>query len=99
MRAHYLIMYDITDNKRLQKVHKICKGYGESIQFSVFYAQLSKQDLEIFKTKVHNYIKEEDQILFIKLKPVIKGNDPFKGKIESLGRKFEINFEKEIVIF
>jgi len=98
MRAHYIVMYDITDAKRLQKVHKICKGYGQSMQYSIFHCELSKEDLEILKMKLKKHVKEEDQILFIKLKPAIKENDPFRGRIEHLGRKFEVVQDKVMIV-
>jgi len=32
----YLVSYDIADSRRLVRVHKTCKDYGISLQYSVF---------------------------------------------------------------
>lgn len=39
----YLIIYDITDNKRRRKVSKILEKYGIRIQFSAFECELNEQ--------------------------------------------------------
>jgi len=36
MRTTYLVCYDITDDKRLRRVFKSCKNYGDHLQYSVF---------------------------------------------------------------
>lgn len=38
---HYIIAYDISDKKRLQKVHRVVKEYAMSLQYSVFIAPFS----------------------------------------------------------
>ena len=43
MIRHYLIIYDITDNKRLQKIAKIMEDYGERIQRSVFEIEIREK--------------------------------------------------------
>jgi len=44
MRRAFLICYDIRDDRRLRRVFKICKGYGEHWQFSIFFAALKPID-------------------------------------------------------
>ncbi|NJN76802.1 MAG: CRISPR-associated endonuclease Cas2 [Synechococcaceae cyanobacterium RL_1_2] len=39
----YVVTYDITDNKRRQKVAHILEGYGSRVQFSVFECHLSRK--------------------------------------------------------
>ena len=36
MRQSYLVCYDISDDKRLRKVFKTMRGYGDHLQYSVF---------------------------------------------------------------
>ena len=88
MRTHYLVLYDITESKRLQKIHKICKGFGRWIQYSVFSAELSALELEQFKRKLSRYVASEDQILFIRMSVVKTGEDPLENRVEWLGRKY-----------
>lgn len=44
MRRCYLVCYDIREPKRLRRVHKVMKGFGESWQYSVFFCVLKAID-------------------------------------------------------
>lgn len=39
-RRRYLVAYDVRDPRRLRKVFKIMKSYGEALQYSVFICDL-----------------------------------------------------------
>lgn len=70
MRTTFLVCYDIADGKRLRKVFKICRNFGDHIQYSVFECDLNpseKIELESDLREVINH--KEDQILFISLGP------------------------------
>ena len=69
-RRNYIVTYDIRDPKRLRKVFKICKGYGEHLQYSVFECDLTpveKTEMESRLAEVMNL--KDDQALFIDLGP------------------------------
>ena len=34
MQKTYLVCYDICDDRRLAKVHKIVRGFGDRVQYS-----------------------------------------------------------------
>ncbi|MEX0269390.1 CRISPR-associated endonuclease Cas2, partial [Leptolyngbyaceae cyanobacterium UHCC 1019] len=38
---HLVISYDISEDKRRTKIHKILKSYGQWMQFSVFECDLT----------------------------------------------------------
>lgn len=40
-RARYLVAYDISDPRRLRAVHKVVRGFGDSMQYSVFVCDLT----------------------------------------------------------
>ncbi|MFZ5866719.1 MAG: CRISPR-associated endonuclease Cas2 [Thermodesulfobacteriota bacterium] len=40
MRRWYIVSYDIRDPKRLNRVFRVLKGYGEHWQYSVFFCAL-----------------------------------------------------------
>ena len=40
---HYTIAYDITDDKRRNKVAKILKDFGKRVQYSVFECNIDKR--------------------------------------------------------
>ena len=71
MRTTYLICYDISDEKRLRRVFKICKDYGSHLQYSVFESDLSLIEKTEFQQKLAAEINaREDQELFVELGPV-----------------------------
>ena len=45
MRNTFLVTYDICQDKRLAKVHKTMRGFGDHLQYSVFECQLTRADL------------------------------------------------------
>ena len=70
MRFSYLVCYDIADEKRLRKVFKAMRGWGDHLQFSVFECQLTKTDLVKMRAELGGLIHhDEDQILFVELGP------------------------------
>ena len=86
MKRCFIVAYDISDSKRLHKVAKVMKAYGQRIQFSVFRCELTRRhrvelEADLFMEIDHR----EDQILFIDLGPV-----PGRGEecIKSMGRAY-----------
>ncbi|HUO06744.1 MAG TPA: CRISPR-associated endonuclease Cas2 [Phycisphaerae bacterium] len=68
MRRCYLVCYDIRDDKRLRRVHKLMKAYGEAWQYSVFYCTLKAID----RVRLENALREtmnlkEDQVVIVDL--------------------------------
>ncbi len=68
MRRCYLICYDIRDPKRLRRVHKLMKGYGEPWQYSVFFCVLKEIDRVRMQSELETEMNlKEDQALVIEL--------------------------------
>lgn len=68
MRRCYLVCYDIRDPRRLRRVHKAMKGYGEPWQFSVFFCVLKNIDRVRMQTELEAEMNQrDDQILVIDL--------------------------------
>jgi CRISPR-associated protein Cas2 len=70
MRTTYLVCYDIANDKRLRRVFKICRNYGNHLQYSVFECDLDageRIELERKLSEVMNL--DEDQALFVSLGP------------------------------
>jgi CRISPR-associated protein Cas2 len=87
MRNAYIVSYDIADPKRLQKVHKTMRGYGQHIQFSVFRCELSPVDkVRMIATLTDLIHHRDDQVLIIDLGPT---DGRAKTCIESLGKQFK----------
>lgn len=68
MRHTYIVAYDITDQKRLRKVFRVCQDYGNHLQYSVFECDLSATEKVELETKLKAVIhQDDDQVLFIDL--------------------------------
>lgn len=84
-RRRRVVAYDIRDQKRLRQVHKLLKGYGDPLQYSVFVCDVSASELVEMKWQLGNIIHQlEDQVLIIDVGDAqAHGSDRF----EFLGRR------------
>ena len=70
MRQSYLVCYDISDEKRLRKVFKTMRGFGDHLQYSVFECHFTPSDLIRCRTELSQIINHShDQVLFVHLGP------------------------------
>ncbi len=70
MRRCYLVCYDIRDAKRLRRVFKTMKGYGEHWQFSIFFCVLKDIDRVRMQTDLEAEMNmKKDQVLIVDLGP------------------------------
>ncbi len=70
MRNIYLVTYDICDPKRLRKVYKTMRNWGDHLQYSVFECQLSPEDFVRLKAELSQIVMHNvDQVLFVNLGP------------------------------
>lgn len=70
MRITYLVCYDIANDKRLRRVFKTCKNYGNHLQFSIFECDLSDVEKARFEAELKEIIVHtEDQVMFVRLGP------------------------------
>lgn len=56
MRHRYLVAYDIREDRRLRAVHRTMKGYGWSMQYSVFVCDLDAMEVLDMKADVGGII-------------------------------------------
>jgi CRISPR-associated protein Cas2 len=69
-RNCYVVSYDIMDPKRLQKVHKTMKGFGEAIHYSVFRCDLTPKGRVELMAALTDLIKhDQDRIMIVDLGP------------------------------
>ena len=70
MRNTILVCYDIADDKRLRKVFKTMRDFGDHLQYSVFECQFTPTDLAKCRAALAELIHHaEDQVLFVDLGP------------------------------
>lgn len=76
----YVIAYDISDDRRRTKVHKVLTGFGTWTQYSLFECFLSKKEFVLLKSKLAKHlIDTEDSVRFY----VLCGS--CVGKVETVG--------------
>jgi len=86
MRTSYLVCYDICDDKRLRKVFKVMRAFGDHLQYSVFECQLTRTDMVRLRAELARIIHhDEDQVLFVDLGPAEGRGDRV---ITSLGKPY-----------
>jgi CRISPR-associated protein Cas2 len=67
-RRHFLITYDISDDKRRTKVFHLLQGNGDHAQFSVFLCQLNPTELASLRASLQPLINSaEDQVMIVDL--------------------------------
>lgn len=79
-RRRYLVAYDIREDKRLRRVHKTMKGYGWSLQYSVFICDLDTMELLAMRTDLGDIIHHTlDSIAIVDLgAPEERGSECFQ---------------------
>jgi len=86
VRNTFLVCYDISNDLRLRRVHKIMVGFGDRLQYSVFECKFSPADLARCKHALGKLIHHrEDQVLFVDLGPVDGRGDRV---IAAIGRAY-----------
>ena len=69
-RRRYLVAYDIREDKRLRSVHRTMKGYGWSMQYSVFVCDLDAMELLDLKLDIGKVIDHRvDSVALIDVGP------------------------------
>ncbi len=64
----WLVAYDVCDERRLRRVFRIMRGYGDHMQYSVFLCLLSElQKAQMVDRLVREIKPSEDQILLVPL--------------------------------
>ncbi len=93
-----LITYDIVTKKkagakRLRKVAKICKNYGQRVQYSVFECSLEPaQWVDVRQQLISEIKEEEDSLRFYFL------GANWKKRIEHIGAKESYDVEGTLVV-
>jgi CRISPR-associated protein Cas2 len=66
-RSVYLVCYDIREPKRWRRCFKLLKGYGRSLQYSIFRCRLSRRELERMRWELEKELDEEDSLMIAPL--------------------------------
>jgi CRISPR-associated protein Cas2 len=87
MRRHYLVTYDIADDKRRNTVFQTLHGFGNHAQYSVFFCELSARELAQLRTRLRDTVHHrDDQVLIIDLG---QASRPLESGLEVIGKGYE----------
>jgi CRISPR-associated protein Cas2 len=96
MRTSYIVSYDISDEKRLRRVHRTMRGFGEPLQYSVFRCVLSPSERILLLEALTPLINHrEDQVMLINLGPA---DGRGAECIETIGRALAAECDRIAVI-
>jgi CRISPR-associated protein Cas2 len=85
-RRHFLITYDVSDDKRRTSLFQFLEGQGDHAQYSVFLCDLSRTELANVRAQATEIINErEDQVLVLDLGPAERSLD---HNLEVLGKAY-----------
>lgn len=86
-RKHYLVCYDIADDRRRNRVFETLQDFGDHTQFSVFLCDLDAAELASLRQTLEEIVHaREDQVLLVDLGPA---HNDLQADIESVGRAFD----------
>lgn len=76
----YVVAYDIADDTRRTRVHRILRGFGQWTEYSLFECFLTKKELLLLRAKLDKYLDPtRDRVRIYQI------CDACLGKIETVG--------------
>ena len=79
--------YDISDDRRRNKVFKALQGFGDHTQYSVFLCELNDQELSRLRARVRPHIDHrEDQLLIVEIG---RATRLVAANIEAIGKPYD----------
>jgi len=86
-RRHYLVSYDVADDKRRARLFKLLEGEGDHAQYSVFFCELNNTELVSLRAAIAEIINpREDQVLILDLG---SGDRPLDQGLEVIGNPYD----------
>jgi CRISPR-associated protein Cas2 len=79
-RHLHLLAYDVSDPKRLRKVHKTMTAWGKPVQYSVFRVRCTARELERLRFELAGLLAPDDRLLVIRLCTGCAGRVTVRGK-------------------
>jgi CRISPR-associated protein Cas2 len=97
-RQDILVTYDVDTStkagaKRLKKVARVCEGFGQRVQYSVFECTVSEAQLELLEARIQDIMNPEQDSLRIY---VLQGGRD--RSVRTYGRDRYIDFDSPMVL-
>jgi CRISPR-associated protein Cas2 len=85
-RRHFLVTYDIADDKRRDRVFDTLRDHGDHAQFSVFFCDLNPAERASLEGKLAGLIDHtKDQVLVVDLG---KADHELSLTVDAIGRSY-----------
>ncbi|MGY4676968.1 CRISPR-associated endonuclease Cas2 [Pasteurella sp. P03HT] len=85
IRERYLIAYDISNQRRLSKVHKKVEAFSIGGQKSFYECWFTKNELTVFKSDIKEIIDiTEDRVFIFQINPQTEPMLFGKAKLQSI---------------
>ena len=86
-RRRYLVTYDVSDDKRRDKVFGELHGFGDWAQYSVFLCELTRSEMVRMRRLLRGHIHhDEDQVMILDLG---RAHHDLDQRLEVIGRSYE----------
>jgi CRISPR-associated protein Cas2 len=86
-RRHYVVTYDISDDRHRNQVFRTMHGFGDHAQYSVFFCEMSEAEVSRLRQKLRDTIHHgEDQVLIVDLGAAVR---PVQLSVEAIGKHYE----------
>ena len=76
---YFLVIYDISDNRRRTKLAKLLEEYGNRVQYSAFEFWLPKGEYDALLQKIHTKVTIEDSLRIYMLNKASYRKDESNG--------------------
>ena len=77
-----LVCYDVRDQARWRKVHRLVRGHGSRVQYSVFRCRLDVRATERLRWELSKVMATEDSLLIIDMCPRCSGHVVSKNSLD-----------------
>ena len=93
-----LVTYDVNTltrpgRARLRRIAKLCEGYGQRVQFSVFECTVTEAQMEVFRARLLKAIEASEDSLRIY---ALRGAR--EGCVQAYGSDRYVNFQAPLII-
>lgn len=69
-RRHYLVSYDVSSDKRRDRIFHALDDVGDHVQYSVFLCELTRKELAALRSALTTNVHDrEDQVMILDLGP------------------------------
>ena len=68
-----LVCYDVREPRRYRRFHKILKGYGTPVQYSVFRCRIDDRQVAELRWRLEEVLDDVDALLIVDLCPSCAG--------------------------